>query len=146
VAVTRPDPAAQWHDYLAAAQSLDAVRREAATGAAAATRTASAARAELAQVRVHLARQRAVLASRAARSGRRRLRLAAYPAERAAAGALAGADPADVDGALERCRELLLRADTRLGGRRSGLPRWWRAVAVGALAAVALAVLLAWFG
>lgn len=144
--MTRPEATPQWRDYLAAAQSLDAVRREAATGAAAATRTASAARAELGRLRTHLARQHAELAGRAAHSGRRRPRLTASPAERAAAGALAGADLAAAREALERCGELLRRADARLHRRRPALPRWWRAIALGALAATALAVLLAWLG
>jgi hypothetical protein len=142
-----PNPVAAWREYLAAAQSLDAVRREAASTAVAATRTVSTARAELAQVRSDLRRQRVALEGRAAGSGRRRVRLAASEAEQVAAADLAAGDPATVRSALRDCQGLLRAADADIAGhgsagRPSGWRRWFAAgVIVAGLAAV-VAVLL----
>ena len=58
-----------WDDYLAAAQRLDAVRRDAAAATAARTAATQAAGQELATVRQRLALQAARLADLAARAG-----------------------------------------------------------------------------
>lgn len=143
-----PDPtptATAWQEYLAAAQSLDAVRREAAAADAAATRVASSARAELAQLTARLEQQRTQLTGAATRTGVPPPRLAPTSAEVVAA---AGAGPA----ALERCRQLVEAADRELpgGGSRGGWPppRWLLggAVPLGiavVLACVALVLLFA---
>jgi hypothetical protein len=99
------------------------MRREAASAAAATTRTVSTARAELAQVRSDLSRQRVVLDSHAAVSGRRRVRLVASQPELDAAAERTAGDPAMVLSALRDCQELLRVADTHLAGSRAG---WWR--------------------
>lgn len=112
------DQTARWRAYLAAAQALDAVRREAASTVAAATHTVSSARAELAQLRSAVERQRAELADRA--------RLSVSPAEQAAAETLVAGDPAAVRTALGQCRELLRTADAQLTGSDRERTCWWR--------------------
>jgi hypothetical protein len=123
-----PDPtptATPWQEYFAAAQSLDAVRREAAAEAAALTRAASTARAELAAVSADLARQRAALAQ----LGVAPQQLAPGPAEQGAATATVTGDlAAVVPEALRQCRQLVEAADAQLTGAppdRSRRRWWW---------------------
>lgn len=149
-----PDPtptATPWEEYLAAAQSLDAVRRDAAAAAAAATRTASAARAELAGLQARLELQRARLTGEAVRAGLAAPQLAPTPAEQAAADTAVAAG--GVPEALHRCQHLIETADAHLAGTapapRPGRLRWlprplWLffVAAIGVLAALGCAVLL----
>jgi hypothetical protein len=115
-----PDPtptATPWEEYLAAAQSLDAVRRDApATGAGApdAPHPASAARAELAQLAARLELQQAQLTGEAVRAGVTAPRLTPSPAEQARADVAVGVDPAAVSEALHRCQRLIESAATEL--------------------------------
>jgi hypothetical protein len=135
--MTGPARAADWQEYLAAARSLDSVRREATGAMAAATRVASAARADVARVRARLDRQHAELARRARRRGGRPVRLVASAAERAAAARLVGGDPAAVAEALRQCRNLLRAADEQLSaGTGRPAPGW--AVTAAAAAVVVL--------
>jgi len=139
--MTGPARAADWQEYLAAARSLDSVRREATGAMAAATRVASAARADVARVRARLDRQHAELAHRAGRGrwrGGRPVRLVASAAERAAATRLVGGDPAAVAEALRQCRNLLRAADEQLSaGTARPAPGW---VVTAAAAAVVVLV------
>jgi hypothetical protein len=145
-----PDPtptATPWEEYLAAAQSLDALRRAAAVEAAATTRAASTTRAELGRLSAELARQRARLAGEAARLGLPPPRLDPEPATQAAADALVAGDPAAVPEALHHCQRLLAEADTQLGVRRAppGGRCWppppWLMIVAPLLAATGLACL-----
>jgi uncharacterized membrane protein YgcG len=118
-----PDPtptASPWEEYRAAAQSLDAVRREAVAAAAAATRAASSARAELAQVSARLAQQQVRLAREAARLGVATPPLTPSPAEQAAAAASVAGGPAAVPEALHHCQRLVEAVDTELAGSGAG--------------------------
>lgn len=121
-----PDPtptATPWEEYLAAAQALDAVRQEAADAAAAVTRAASTARAELAQLSARLAEQQSRLAAEAARRGLATPALAPTAAEQAEADATVAGDPAAVPAALHHCQRLIEAADAELAGRRGWWPR-----------------------
>jgi hypothetical protein len=123
-----PDPtptATPWVEYLAAAQSLDAVRRDAATAAAAATHAASVTRAELAQLATQLELQRARLTGESARAGSAAPQLAPTPAERAAADAAIAGDPAAVPEALLRCQQLLESANAELAQAAPEERGWW---------------------
>lgn len=149
-----PDPtptATPWEEYLAAAQSLDAVRRDAAATAAEATYAVSAARAELDQLRSRLQVQRARLTGEAVRAGLAAPQLLPTPAEQAAATAVVGGDPAAVPAALHQCRELVAACDAQLAGAAAPGPgvvpaagerrSWWppgSLVAVTLLSAVTL--------
>jgi hypothetical protein len=123
-----PDPtptATPWVEYLAAAQSLDAVRRDAATAAAAATHAASATRAELAQLSAQLELQRARLTGEAVRAGIAAPQLTPTPAEQAAADAAIAGDPAAVPEALRRCQQLLESANAQLADAAPDERGWW---------------------
>lgn len=116
-----PDPtptATPWQEYLAAAQSLDAVVREAASEAAA---TAQAVRDDLARLQAELDRQRAALLAAAAAAGLPAPPLLPGPAEQAAAEErLPSADPATVAEALRHCERLIAAADAHLGAGLAG--------------------------
>jgi hypothetical protein len=145
-----PDPtptASPWVEYLAAAQSLDAVRRDAANAAAAATLAASAARAELAQVSTQLELQRARLMGAATQAGLPAAPLTPSPAEQATADAILAGDPASVPDALRRCQRLLETADAELVDSTTDDRGWWPPPlwvwivgALGAAAALACAI------
>jgi hypothetical protein len=147
-----PDPTpttTPWEEYLAAAQSLDAVRRDAAAAAAAATLAASTTRAELAQLSTQLELQRARLTGEAVRAGLFAPPLSPSPAEQAVADAMLAGDPAPVADALHRSQQLLDAADAELAGagpveERGGWwppPVWvWIVAAVAAIAALACAI------
>jgi hypothetical protein len=145
-----PDPtptATPWDEYVAAAQSLDAVRRDAATAAAAATLAASATRAELAQVSTQLELQRARLTGEAMRAGLPTPPLTPSPAEQAAADAALGGDPAAVPEALRRCQQQLDAAEAALVAPATGERGWWPppvwvwiVAGLGAAAALACAI------
>ncbi|HEY8474271.1 MAG TPA: hypothetical protein VIL37_16765 [Natronosporangium sp.] len=112
-----PDPtptASPWVEYLAAAQSLDLVRREAATAAATATQAASAVRAELDQVASQLELQRARLVAETVRAGLPPPQLDPTPSEQASAEALVGSEPATVAEALRHSQRLLESANAEL--------------------------------
>jgi hypothetical protein len=115
-----PDPtptATPWEEYLAAAQSLDAVRRDSpavGVGAPDAPHPAAAARAELAQLAARLELQRAQLTGEAVRAGVTAPRLTLSPAEHARAGATVGVGPAAVSEALRRCHRLIDSATAEL--------------------------------
>jgi hypothetical protein len=115
-----PDPtptATPWEEYLAAAQSLDAVRRDspaAGVGAPDAPHPAAAARAELAQLAARLELQRAQLTGEAVRAGVTAPRLTLSPTEQARAGATVGVGPAAVSEALGRCQRLIDSATAEL--------------------------------
>jgi hypothetical protein len=115
-----PDPtptATPWEEYLAAAQSLDAVRRDApaaGVGAPDAPHPAGAARAELAQMAARLELQRAQLTGEAVRAGVTAPRLTPSPAEQARAAAAVGVDPPAVSEALRRCQRLIESATAEL--------------------------------
>jgi hypothetical protein len=114
-----PDPdatptATPWQEYLAAAQSLDAVLREAVASTAARPRVAAATQADLAQVRSRLEQQRARLVGEAVRAGLPAPPLVPTPAEQSAADAQVAGDPAAAATALGHCRQLLDAADAVL--------------------------------
>lgn len=115
-----PDPtptATPWEEYLAAAQSLDAIRRDApaaGAGAPAAPHPAAAGRAELAQLAAQLELQRAQLTGEAVRAGVTAPRLTPSPAEQARASATVGVDPAAATEALHRCQRLIESATAAL--------------------------------
>lgn len=142
-----PDPtptATPWVEYLAAAQSLDAVRRDAATAAAAATHAASATRAELAQLSAQLELQRARLTGEAVRGGIAAPQLAPTPAEQATADASIAGDPAAVPEALRRGQQLLESANADLAGAAPEERGWWPPpVWVWAVAGLAAVIALA---
>lgn len=147
--IPKPTP---WEDYLAAARTLQAVRRERADASAAATHAASSARAELAQVRALLARQRARLYGEAAGSASG-VRLRSSPPEQAEADSLVAGDPAAVRAALQQCRLLLAETDAALAahpgtaGRRSRRRRLiTTAIAAAVLVAAAVAATVAGVG
>lgn len=123
-----PDPtptATPWVEYLAAAQSLDAVRRDAATAAAAATHAASATRAEIAQLSAQLELQRARLTGEAVRAGMAAPRLTPAPLEQASADALIAGDPGSVPAALRHCQQLLEAVDAELAAAATAERGWW---------------------
>lgn len=151
-----PDPtptATPWQEYLAAAQSLDAVVRECSTNAATSANAATAApaMAELARARERLDQQRARLVGEAARAGLPPPWLVPTPAEQAAVQARVAAGPAAP--ALHECHRLLDLADAHLtpppvspgyapavaSGRQWWPPPVWLLVAV-PLGAATLAV------
>jgi hypothetical protein len=135
-------------EYLAAAQSLDAVRRDAATATAAATHAASATRAELAQLSTQLELQRARLTGEAVRAGMTAPQLTPAPAEQANAAAAIAGDPAAVPEALRRCQQLLETAEAELAGATPDQergwwppPLWvWAVAGLGTVAALACAI------
>lgn len=139
-----PDPDRDpWEEYRAAAQSLGAVRREAAAVDADATRVASGARAALAEISAQLAGQQARLTAEAGRLGIRPPQLTPTGAERAAAEATLAGDPAAVPEALADCRALLAEADAELaGGRGWWPPARWLLIATPVAVAVAVVLLL----
>lgn len=112
-----PTPVATpWQEYLAAAQALDAVLREAAVEAEAATRANSANLAELAQMRSLLDGQRARLVGAAVRAGLPAPELMPTPPEQAEAYAQVGGDPAAARDALRHARQLAGQVDAQLTG------------------------------
>lgn len=112
-----PTPVATpWQEYLAAAQSLDAVLREAAAEAEAATRANQAVQAELAQLHSLLDAQRARLLAAAAAAGLPAPEVTPTPVEHAAAYTLVGGDPAAARDALRRAWQLAAQADAHLTG------------------------------
>lgn len=116
-----PDPtptATPWEEYVAAAQSLDAMRREAAAADTAAVAEARAARTALAAVSEQLGQQRARLTARAAGAGVAVPPLEPSAAERAAVAATAAGDPA---AAVRQSQRLIASADAELAGTRG----WW---------------------
>lgn len=126
-----PDPtptATPWEEYLAAAQALDAVRRDlaatTAVAAAAAEAATVAARADLARLEDRLARQRAVLTGEVVRAGLTAPRLLPTAEEQAGARELVP-DPAAVPAALARAAALADTCDATLaaGGRPDR--GWW---------------------
>jgi hypothetical protein len=140
-----PDPApitSPWQEYLAAAQSLDAVRRELAGAVAAAAEPVIATRAELAQLGQRLEQQRAQLTGLAVRAGLPAPQLAPGPPEQA----VAGPDTDPPQATLPRCRQLLDRGDAELSAAaragRASRPRSRLLVAVLAGAVVVLACVL----
>lgn len=139
---TDPDPtptAGPWEEYLAATQSLDAVRRDAAAAAAEATYVTSAARAELEQLRKRLEVQRARLTGEAVRAGLSAPQLLPTPPERAAADGLVGGDAAAAPALLRQCRALLDTGDVQLAVPPPLDHRGWRPA--GSLGAVVLVVI-----
>lgn len=123
-----PDPTpttTPWMEYLAAAQSLDAVRRDAAAAAAAATHAASTTRAELAQLSAQLELQRARLTGEAVRAGMAAPRLTPAPPEQASADALIAGDPAAVPEALRHCQQLLESVEASLAVAAAADRGWW---------------------
>jgi len=144
-----PDPtptATPWVEYLAAAQSLDAVRRDAATAAAAATHAASTTRSELAQLASQLELQRARLTGEAVRTGAAAPQLAPTPSEQASADAVISGDPAAVPEALLRCQQLLESVDAELATAAAERGWWppplwvWAVAGLAAVAALACAI------
>jgi hypothetical protein len=140
-----PDPApitSPWQEYLAAAQSLDAVRRELAGAAAAAAEPVSATRAELAQLGQRLEQQRAQLTGLAVRAGLAAPQVTPGPPEQAAV----APDTDPPQAALPRCRQLLDRCDAELSAAaragRGSRPRSRLLVAALAGSVAALACLL----
>lgn len=115
---------ADWQQYLAAAQELDALRRAQHSAAAAATRTLSTARAQLAAARQQVDAQRHALTDEADRRGVRPPSLVPTEREQAAAFATA-ASPEAVPAALQRCQDLIATADAALARARTRRP-WWR--------------------
>jgi hypothetical protein len=112
-----PTPVATpWQEYLAAAQALDAVLREAAAEAEAATRANSSSLADLAQVRSLLDGQRARLIGAAVRAGLPAPELVPNAAEQAEAYAQVGGDLAAAADALRHARRLAAQADAHLAG------------------------------
>jgi hypothetical protein len=150
VTTADPDPtptASPWEEYLAAAQSLDAVRRDAAAATAAATLAASTTRADLAQVTTQLELQRVRLTGEAVRAGLPAPPLTPSPAEQAAADAAIAGDPAAVPEALRRCQEFLGATDLELAGPAPAERGWWPppvwvwvVAGLGAAAALACAI------
>jgi hypothetical protein len=139
-----PDPtptASPWEEYLAAAQSLDAVRREAAAAATAATHAVSSARAALAQVTARLEAQRARLTGIAVQAKLPAPPLVPTPDEQAAAGLV---DPPTVPAALAECQRLIDQADAELATpvRRFRWPLWLLIVAPLGVATVLLCTLV----
>jgi hypothetical protein len=134
VTVRHRRQAEAWHEYLAAAQRLHAWY-----GPGSSCDDAGPAQAELAELRADLARQRARLGVRA--------RWAVSAPELAQARAGLTDDPASIQRALRRCRQLIRIADLQLAGgpRHTGRGRWsWPPTAVRALLrAVSLTLLLA---
>jgi hypothetical protein len=144
-----PDPtptATPWVEYLAAAQSLDAVRRDAATAAAAATHAASTTRAELAQLAARLELQRARLTGEAVRAGAAAPQLTPAPSEQAGADAVIAGDPASVPDALRHCQQLLESVDADLAAAAAERGWWppplwvWAVAALGTVAVLACAI------
>jgi len=132
-----------WDEYLAAAQRLDAVRRDAATAAAARTAAVQAAGQDLGTVRQRLALQSARLADLAARAAMAPLMLAPEPAmpdppDPAAAGALLRTAVTDLDTADAALSEV--DTGTVARGPFPDLPQTTRNVLV--YGAVALVVLI----
>ena len=117
---TDPDPTpttTPWQEYQAAAQSLDAVRREAAAAAAADAAAIAAARTELAALRERLGMQQARLFDAADRAGLPRPDLAPSPAEVAAVATALAAGPAAALDAVRHGRRQLDLADAELAGQ-----------------------------
>ena len=132
-----------WDDYLAAAQRLDDVRRDAAAATAARTAAAQAAGQELVTVRQRLALQGARLADLAGRAGMPVPSLAPdapvpEPPDPAAAGALLRAAVTDLDSADAALSEVDTGTVSR--GPFPDLPQTTRNVLV--YGAVALVVLI----
>jgi hypothetical protein len=132
-----------WDEYLAAAQRLDAVRRDAAAAAAARTAAVQAAGQELGTVRQRLALQSARLADLAARAAMAPLTLGPEsampdPPDPAAAGALLRTAVTDLDTADAALSEV--DTGTVARGPFPDLPQTTRNVLV--YGAVALVVLI----
>jgi hypothetical protein len=114
------DPTVPWQEYLTAVRTLQAVRDELAATAAADTRAASSARAELAAVYARLEHQRAQLSGDG-------VRLRHDPPEPAEVESLAAGGPTAVHAALHECRSLLEDIDAALGRQAPKVRRrWWR--------------------
>jgi hypothetical protein len=123
---TDPDPTpttTPWQEYQAAAQNLDAVRREAAATAAADTAAVTAARAELAALRERLGVQQARIFDAADRAGLPRPEVTPSPEEVTAVGAALAAGPAAALEALQNGRHQLDLADAELAGQGVGSGR-----------------------
>lgn len=111
-----PTPVATpWQEYLAAAQALDAVLREAVAEAEAVTRANRDSLNELAQVRSLLDGQRARLVGAAVQAGLPAPELVPAPAEQAEAYGQVAGDPAAARKALGHARQLAAQADAQLG-------------------------------
>jgi hypothetical protein len=127
-----PDPtptATPWEEYLAAAQALDAVRRDlaAATAAAkaAAETAATTARAELTHLEARLAHQRAAITGEVIRAGLPAPQLLPTAEEHAEARALIP-DPTAVPTALIRAAALADAGDAALfQPAPPPVRRWW---------------------
>jgi uncharacterized membrane protein len=117
------DPTVPWQQYLTAVRTLQAVRDELAAAAAADTRAASSARAELAAVHARLEHQRARLSGDG-------VRLRDDPPEPSEVESLTAGGPTAVHAALHECQSLLADIDAVLGSRarraRRVRKRWWR--------------------
>ncbi|MFG1605833.1 hypothetical protein [Actinoplanes sp. NPDC049265] len=138
-----PAPAhGPWADYLAAAQRLDAVRREASVTAGEQAAALQAARQELAGVRARLAPQRARLVQE---FGVPEQDLVPRPAEQAAAAPTVNGGPAAALAALRQSRGTADAADAAMLGsparRVSSLRPWARNLLIyGPFAAAVLIV------
>lgn len=114
-----PDPTptcTPWQEYLTAAQGLDAVRRAIASESAAATRTVSSARAELARARARLDAQRQQLISESVAAGAPTPPLDPSPPEQAWARSTAAGSAAGALAALGQAHTLIDAADAYLLG------------------------------
>ncbi len=114
-----PDPTptrTPWQEYLTAAQGLDAVRRAIADEAAAATRTISSARAELARARARLDAQRQQLIVEAVCEGVPMPPLEPSSAERSWGRATVTSGAAGALAALGHAHTLIDAADAYLRG------------------------------
>ncbi|QSB14530.1 hypothetical protein JQS43_24130 [Natronosporangium hydrolyticum] len=143
-----PDPtptATPWEEYLAAAQSLDAIRRDAANAPADPSYALSAARAELDQVRRRIELQRARLVGEAVRAGLPAPQLLPAPAEQAAAAMTIGHDPLSLLPVLRHSHGLLDACDAQLNAAPP-LPRRRRPGSLVAVALLGATLLLTCFG
>ena len=114
------DPTVPWQEYLTAVRTLQAVRDELAAAAAADTRAASSARADLAAVYARLEHQRTRLSGDG-------VRLRDDPPELSEVKSLTAGGPTAVHAALHECRSLLQDIDAALGSRAPRVRRrWWR--------------------
>lgn len=120
-----PDPTptcTPWQEYLTAAQGLDAVHRTIVSESAAATRTISSARAELALARTRLGAQRHRLVAESVQAGVPLPPLDPDPGEQDWARATVAGSPAEALSALSQGHTLIEAADAHLLGAEPPAP------------------------
>jgi hypothetical protein len=136
---------AAWTDYLAAAQRLDTVRREAADVAATEAAAVAAARDELPTVQARLGMQAARIVDLAGRAGAAPPALQPGPAEQRAAAQSVAGGPAVALAALRQARATVDVADAalaRFDDDRDSSHTWRNLLIYGPLAAAVLAIQL----